>query len=160
MTLPTTGNGPPTEVGAWPGLTLGVAVEWAIRRTHNIARAGYGVLMNSEKPAAQLIEFPADDPDRARAFWSGLLERPLEQRDSERGTGWETTSGAGQATVGVHARGRGPGDTASLAYFDVRDLPEALERVRRGGGSVVHPGSQWAVCRDSEGNPFGLHQTS
>ena len=24
------------------------------------------------------------------------------------------------------------------------------------GGSVVHPGSQWAICRDSEGSPFGL----
>jgi hypothetical protein len=21
---------------------------------------------------------------------------------------------------------------------------------------VVHPGSQWAICKDSEGTPFGL----
>jgi predicted enzyme related to lactoylglutathione lyase len=24
------------------------------------------------------------------------------------------------------------------------------------GGDVVHPGERIAVCRDSEGNPFGL----
>ena len=24
------------------------------------------------------------------------------------------------------------------------------------GGSVIHPGERWAVCRDSEGSPFAL----
>jgi hypothetical protein len=24
------------------------------------------------------------------------------------------------------------------------------------GGSVVHPGDQWAICKDSEGSPFAL----
>jgi hypothetical protein len=24
------------------------------------------------------------------------------------------------------------------------------------GGTVIHPGSQWAICRDSEGSPFAL----
>jgi len=24
------------------------------------------------------------------------------------------------------------------------------------GGSVVHPGERWSICKDSEGNPFGL----
>jgi len=24
------------------------------------------------------------------------------------------------------------------------------------GGSVIHPGERWAICRDSEGSPFGL----
>jgi hypothetical protein len=24
------------------------------------------------------------------------------------------------------------------------------------GGTLVHPGERWAVCRDSEGSPFGL----
>src|SRR4029079_10374734 len=58
--------------------------------------------------------------------------------------------------VGVHERGRGPGDTASLAYFAVADMAAALERVATLGGSVIHPGEAWSVCRDSEGTPFGL----
>jgi hypothetical protein len=47
---------------------------------------------------APLIEFPADDPDRARRIWH------------------------------------------------VGEL----------GGSIIHPGDRWAVCGDSEGNPFAL----
>jgi predicted enzyme related to lactoylglutathione lyase len=99
-----------------------------------------------------LIEFPADDPTRARSFWSGLLGLALEPRTE--GEGWQAVGEA--PTVGVHARGRGPGDSFSLPYFEVDDLHHALREVRSLGGSVIHPGELWAVCKDSEGNPFGL----
>jgi predicted enzyme related to lactoylglutathione lyase len=79
-----------------------------------------------------LIEFPADDLARALRFWEGLLGAPLDER------------------------ARGEGYTASLPYFAVDDMAAALERVRALGGSVVHPGDAWSVCRDSEGTPFGL----
>ncbi len=101
-----------------------------------------------------LIEFPADDPERARQFWTELLGRPLGQRTGEQGRGWQT--GEGDPAVGVHERGRGPGDTFSLPYFAVDDLPAALQRVTALGGTVIHPGERWAICRDSEGTPFGL----
>jgi predicted enzyme related to lactoylglutathione lyase len=101
-----------------------------------------------------LIEFPADDPERARRFWSGLLGSALEDRTQSQGSGWQTDAGA--TAVGVHERGRGPGDTASLPYFTVEDLPASLEQVERLGGSVIHPGARFAICRDSEGSPFGL----
>ncbi len=105
-----------------------------------------------------LIEFPADDPERARRFWSGFAETPLEPRAEGAGEGWQTT---GQGPViGVHRRGRGPGDTFSLPYFEVDDLDAALQRVSDLGGSVVHPGTQWAICKDSEGSPFGLARAS
>ena len=58
--------------------------------------------------------------------------------------------------MGVHARGRGPGDTFSLPYFAVDDLAEAVRRVEELDGSVVHPGDRWVICKDSEGNPFAL----
>ena len=101
-----------------------------------------------------LIEFPADDAERARRFWTGLLGVPLEPRCAGEGDGWQTHS-AGPA-VGVHARGRGPGDSFSLPYFEVDDLPAVLQQVQTLGGSVVHPGQRWAICKDSEGSPFGL----
>ena len=101
-----------------------------------------------------LIEFPADDAERARRFWSGLLGTELEPRVSGEGEGWQSRSAS--PAVGVHERGRGPGDSFSLPYFEVGDLPGALERVAELGGSVVHPGDRWAVCKDSEGSPFGL----
>jgi predicted enzyme related to lactoylglutathione lyase len=101
-----------------------------------------------------LMEFPADDPERARRFWSGLLGVALDERAEAEGSGWQTHTG--ETSVGVHARGSGPGDTVSLPYFTVPDIGAALEQVRALGGSVIHPGSRWAICRDSEGSPFGL----
>jgi predicted enzyme related to lactoylglutathione lyase len=101
-----------------------------------------------------LIEFPADDPERARRFWTELLGVELHARTGSEGEGWQTHAGA--PAVGVHARGRGPGDSFSLPYFAVSDIAAALERVQSLGGSVVHPGERWAICRDSEGSPFAL----
>jgi predicted enzyme related to lactoylglutathione lyase len=103
---------------------------------------------------APLIEFPADDHERALRFWRGLLGADLEPRSSEAGSGWETESDG--LRLGIHERGPGPGDTASLPYFSVDDLAAALERVSELGGFVIHPGERWAICRDSEGNPFAL----
>jgi predicted enzyme related to lactoylglutathione lyase len=99
-----------------------------------------------------LVEFPADDATRARTFWGALLGMPFEPRSE--GEGWQTPADA--PAVGVHERGRGPGDSYSLPYFEVDDVSSALERVRSLGGSVIHPGEVWAICRDTEGSPFGL----
>jgi predicted enzyme related to lactoylglutathione lyase len=104
--------------------------------------------------ALSLIEFPSDDPARARRFWGGLLGVELVAREGSEGEGWQTP--AEVPAVGVHARGRGPGDSFSLPYFAVSDMPAALEAVEALGGSVVHPGDRWAICKDSEGNPFAL----
>lgn len=103
-----------------------------------------------------LVEFPADDPARARRFWSGLLGTTFAARSEPQGEGWET--GNDSTTIGVHSRGRGPGDSFSLPYFVVPSLEAALERVTELGGSVVHPGARWAICKDSEGSPFGMSE--
>jgi predicted enzyme related to lactoylglutathione lyase len=101
-----------------------------------------------------LIEFPADDADRARRFWRGVLGAELTSRSPEAGSGWEMEEDG--LRLGVHERGPGPGDTASLPYFTVTDLPATLERVSELGGTLIHPGERWAICRDSEGSPFAL----
>ena len=106
------------------------------------------------RPVFSLLEFPADDPQRARRFWSGLLGASFEARAEAEGDGWQTHE-PGPA-FGVHARGRGPGDSFSLPYFAVDDLAGALEQVKALGGTVIHPGNRWAICKDSEGSPFGL----
>jgi predicted enzyme related to lactoylglutathione lyase len=101
-----------------------------------------------------LIEFPADDPDRALRFWSGVLGAKLAPRSGEAGAGWEANEA--DLRLGLHERGKGPGDTASLPYFTVSDMPGTLQRVQDLGGTVIHPGERWSVCRDSEGSPFAL----
>ena len=94
-----------------------------------------------------LVEFPADDPARARRVWEGLRDVPLEPRRTQEGEGGQTREGG----VGIGLHVRGPGDRVSLPYFAVPDLAAALHRVRALGGEVIHPGEQWAICRDSEG---------
>jgi predicted enzyme related to lactoylglutathione lyase len=101
-----------------------------------------------------LIEFPADELTRAKRFWAELLGIDLGDRGPEEGTGVQTHSGG--TDLGIHPRGPGPGDRFSLPYFRVDDLPAALKHVVELGGEIVHPGNRFAVCRDSEGNPFGL----
>jgi predicted enzyme related to lactoylglutathione lyase len=103
---------------------------------------------------APLIEFPADDAQRALAFWRGVLGLELAERGPGDGAGWEADLGG--ARLGVHERGKGPGDTVSLPYLAVDDMPAALERVVELGGEIIHHGERWAICRDSEGSPFAL----
>lgn len=105
-------------------------------------------------PPLSLLEFPADDAERARRFWASLLDVELGPRGDREGQGWQTHS-EGPA-LGIHERGTGPGDTFSLPYFAVSDVAATLDRVRALGGTVVHPGERWAICKDSEGTPFGL----
>ena len=35
-------------------------------------------------------------------------------------------------------------------------MTDALKRVEQLGGTVIHPGDSWSICKDSEGTPFGL----
>jgi predicted enzyme related to lactoylglutathione lyase len=102
----------------------------------------------------RLVEFPADDPARARGFWGALLNVELDPRGDHEGEGWQTR-GSG-SSLGLHARGTGPGDRVSLPYFSVSEMDAARGMVRELGGEVIHPGERWSVCRDTEGNPFGL----
>lgn len=115
-----------------------------------------GLLENGARDGSPvaLVEFPADDPERARRFWNGLLGVDLPARRPDQGAGWQTSSG--EPAIGVHERGSGPGDSFSLPYFHVRDMRSALAQVEALGGNVVHPGESFAICKDSEGNPFGL----
>lgn len=108
----------------------------------------------SKTASKALVEFPADDPERALRFWSGVLGIELTARGAGEGAGWE--AGGDDPRIGVHERGRGPGDTASLPYFPVAEMAAALERVTTHGGSIIHPGERWSICRDSEGSPFAL----
>jgi len=102
----------------------------------------------------RLVEFPADEPARARRFWSGLLSIELLDRVHGEGEGWQTSGDV--PALGVHPRGTGPGDRVSLPYFSVSDMQRTLNRVRQLGGEVIHSGERWSICRDSEGSPFGL----
>src|SRR5215207_7163231 len=55
---------------------------------------------------APLIEFPADDPDRARRFSHGVLGVTLAPRPAAAGSGWQSDTDG--LRLGVHERGPAP----------------------------------------------------
>ena len=95
------------------------------------------MVLGVDRPLA-LIEFPADDPARARRFWSDLLGIELAERGEAEGRGWQTHTG--YPGVGIHERGTGPGDTVSLPYFTVADMDAALGQVKALAGASSIPG--------------------
>src|SRR4051812_22528059 len=92
-----------------------------------------GCIPGSVTDKLTLVEFPADEPERALRFWSGVLGVELEERGAGQGQGWQARFGGTE--LGVHARGRGPGDRVSLPYFSVPDLGAAVTKVTELGGS-------------------------
>ena len=78
-----------------------------------------------------LIEFPADDPDRACRFWSGLLDIELGERSQAEGRGWQSQSGA--PVLGIHERGAAQ---ATRPHFRISPfhMEAALEKVIALGG--------------------------
>jgi hypothetical protein len=92
-----------------------------------------------------------DDPDDD--YWPDFMDWSGDQ-GKVRPDGSHSSTAAPQP---VHLVWRmGLGDTGPLPYLTVEDMATALERVRELGGSIIHPGERWAICRDSEGSPFAL----
>ena len=124
-------------------------VAWASSHPPGAEPAG-----TAQRAPLGLIEFPADEPQRAVQFWSGLLDVALEAR--------EGGGGSRLAVALDHPSGRRPRAGARarrlvlLALLRRRRSPEDPEQVEALGGSIVHPGESWAICKDSEGSPFGL----
>jgi hypothetical protein len=98
--------------------------------------------------------FPQTTQNALVGSGRGCWASPSPSATRGEGRGRQTREGG--VALGLHERGPGPGDRFSLPYFAVADVGEALARVKALGGEVVHPGEQSAICRDSEGSPFGL----
>jgi predicted enzyme related to lactoylglutathione lyase len=105
------------------------------------------------------IEFPAEDPDRAQRFWSGLF-------------GWQF---ADSGMPGMDYRMARTGEASGAAvyaseerghpayYYATDDIEASSATVRELGGTaeakVPVPTHGWfAACTDSEGNAFSLWQ--
>ena len=107
------------------------------------------------------FEIPAGDTARARAFWGGLFD-------------WEFQAFEGSPTEYHMARVDDSSGSAIYAekgdvrgtrvYFDVDDIGAGRAKVSELGGEAGEampvPSMGWfAICKDPEGNEFGLWQT-
>ncbi len=108
------------------------------------------------------IELGVQDPERGRAFYSGLFGWQFDPSPSGEGFAIATPNVPG----GMH--GGDPG-AAPYVFFAVEDMRAALARVLELGGEVddmdvegdedqVARFGRFKLCRDDQGSPFGLHQ--
>jgi predicted enzyme related to lactoylglutathione lyase len=107
------------------------------------------------------LEIPAGDTTKAREFWGSLfgwewqaVESPTEYHMTRFS---ETTGG------GIYAPDP-PDKRGTRVYFDVDDINAGSGRVNELGGEAGEampvPGMGWfSLCKDTEGNEFGLWQT-
>src|SRR5215207_1182984 len=100
------------------------------------------------------IEFPADDLERAKAFYSKVFGWEFSAMD-----GYDNyalyTSGPGEMGGGIGVRGASAGDVVRN-YIAVDDVNDAVAKVTASGGTVVTPttdiGFGWyAAVKDTEG---------
>jgi predicted enzyme related to lactoylglutathione lyase len=110
------------------------------------------------------FDLSADEPERAAKFYKQVFGWKIEKWEGPTdywliNTGDEKEPGI---TGGVAAR-INPADTTAV-IFDVPSVDELTEKVKASGGEIREnkqtiPGVGYLVmCRDSEGNTFGIMQ--
>ena len=113
--------------------------------------------------AGQMVHFeiPAGDTAKAQAFWGGLFGWQFQEYEGSpteyHMTRFSETTGG--AIYGAEGDQRG-----TRTYFDVDDINAGRARVGELGGeagdAMPVPTMGWfALCKDTEGNDFGLWQT-
>lgn len=109
------------------------------------------------------IEFPADDPERAMAFYTAVAGWQFSAMDGMPDY-WVFRSGEGYGG-GVGKRGVTTGHVVR-DYIEVNSIDEAVAAGERTGGIVKEakseiPGMGWfAVLIDTEGNEVGLFESA
>jgi uncharacterized protein len=110
------------------------------------------------------FDLSADNPERAVSFYKSVFGWKVEKWQGPSDY-WLMTTGDEKEpgiTAGVAARIK-PNDTTAVV-FDVPSVDEYLEKVKSSGGQIreekqVIPGVGYLVmCRDTEGNTFGIMQ--
>jgi uncharacterized protein len=106
------------------------------------------------------VEIPVDDTAKGREFWGSLF-------------GWQFEAYPGpfeyhmtriSERTGGALTNMEPGKRGLRAYFDVDDINDGVARVKELGGEASDaapvPSMGWfSVCKDDQGNEFGLWQT-
>ena len=112
------------------------------------------------------VEIPATDLDRAKTFYEAVLKADLIENNDGPQT-MHMIPRANGAMCGHLYAGKpatqGDGITAHLAVQG--ELPDAMDRVRAGGGEVVSetialPSGAFFYAKDTEGNSLGIFRYS
>jgi predicted enzyme related to lactoylglutathione lyase len=105
------------------------------------------------------MEIPSDDTSKSRDFWGGMFGWQFEQVPGP----FEYHMTRLTEQTGGAITNMEPGKRGLRPYFGVDDINAGAAKVKELGGesddAMPVPGMGWfAVCKDPEGNDFGLWQ--
>jgi len=121
---------------------------------------------SEKKQDASLVwfEIPADDPERANAFYSNLFGWKINAFPGS-GDYWHIdTAGADASPDGAMKRRKHPQEPV-VNYINVDSVDKFVDKVAKLGGKIsmgktaVSQMGYFAVCQDTEGNAFGIWES-
>jgi len=121
---------------------------------------------SEKKQAASIVgfEIPADKPERAKAFYSHLFGWKINPFP---GTGdyWHIDTGGADDTPDGALMARKHAQQPITNYVSVNSVSEFSKKIEKLGGKIclektaVPQMGYFAICQDTEGNPFGIWQS-
>ena len=110
------------------------------------------------------FEIPAEDPRRARKFYNSLFGWKI-KAFPDMSDYWHIDTGGGDDTPDGALKKRKQPQEPVVNYVSVNSVTELSKKIEKLGGKIcmaktaVPQMGYFAVCRDTEGNPFGIWQT-
>ena len=106
------------------------------------------------------VEIPASNTSKSRDFWSGLFGWQFQEFPGP--VDYHMTQLSDQTGGAIYNNPEGNADGMRV-YFDVDDINAGAARVRELGGEAGEampvPSMGWfSVCKDVDGNDFGIWQ--
>lgn len=111
------------------------------------------------------FEIPANDPEKLAAFYTKVLGWKIDEPQPDMGDYRIISTSEEQKMMGGGLYQKTMPEQTPVNYYDVESIEVVSGWVREAGGQVVMkkmpvPGwGYFAICLDSEGNPFGIWLT-
>jgi len=124
-------------------------------------------MSKSEKKQAASIawfEIPADNPERAKAFYSNLFGWTINPFPGSSDYWHIDTGGADASPDGALKKRKHPQEPV-VNYVSVDSVDKFADKIAKLGGKIcmaktaVPQMGYFAVCQDTEGNAFGIWET-
>jgi len=119
---------------------------------------------NKQAASITWFEIPADDVERAKKFYGDLFGWKIERFPGPQEY-WHIDTGGGDDTPDGALKKRKQPQEPLVNYVSVNSVTEFSKKIEKLGGKIcmaktaVPQMGYFAVCQDTEGNPFGIWQT-